>query len=227
MQFLKDFQNQYGMSTSRFWCNRLLFLMLFLLKQLPGLVRSPSSLNFFAATFLRITINDSLRSDSSIEKNICCYYASNQILLLLDAWFYIIYYLQQSSLVLHEFSTIQRQLYQLQISWYFQSPKKGFDYISECFLFNICNWATVLLYLTWDTMLPWFSVLSILGAGDWHCICYRKIGDVARERVLVKRSLYKTDVNQSSTMIKNARSFRDHIATLLEYWLSVTFHTIV
>ena len=46
-----------------------------------------------------------------------------------STWFYNIYYLHQSSLVVHDFSTMQRQSYHLQISWYFQSPKKGFNYI--------------------------------------------------------------------------------------------------
>ena len=45
MQFLINFQTTSVVSTPTLWCSRLLFLVFFLLKQLPGLVRSPSSLN--------------------------------------------------------------------------------------------------------------------------------------------------------------------------------------
>ena len=41
-----------------------------------------------------------------------------------DDIFNIIYYLHQSSLVVHDFSKMQRQWYHPQISWCFQSPKK-------------------------------------------------------------------------------------------------------
>ena len=45
MRFSNNFQTKSGVWTSTLWCSRLLFLVFFLLKQLPGLVRSPSSLN--------------------------------------------------------------------------------------------------------------------------------------------------------------------------------------